>query len=237
MFDIGRTIEFYAVEIGVFPHPVSPPSPPAPVAPPPCPPPPAVPPDPPVPPPPPSPPPPRRPTATKRARPRRRATPTSCTASATGSAKTAASGSVSRLRARHRLTRAAVRSCRGRRTIRRPRLRRPLRRRRLFARPLGGRPSRRRSRPLQQQHARLCEHVLSLRFAAPSFQTAGPYNPSATGSVSRRRRLRLECSTEAATDCVSLCDCPGAGVLSTDLDCDVCCMDACEFEYDQYCQG
>ena len=28
MFDIGRTIEFYAVEIGVFPHPVSPPSPP-----------------------------------------------------------------------------------------------------------------------------------------------------------------------------------------------------------------
>ena len=61
MFDLGTTQTLYAVEIGVYPHPVSPPSPPEPVAPPPCPPPPAVPPSPPCPPPPdpsPSPPPP-----------------------------------------------------------------------------------------------------------------------------------------------------------------------------------
>ena len=40
MFDLGATHTLYAVEIGVYPHPVSPPSPPEPVAPPPSPPPP-----------------------------------------------------------------------------------------------------------------------------------------------------------------------------------------------------
>ena len=60
-FDLGIPWTLYAVEIGIYPHPVSPPSPPTPVSPPPCPPPPAGPPSPPCPPPPdpsPSPPPP-----------------------------------------------------------------------------------------------------------------------------------------------------------------------------------
>jgi len=61
MFDLGATHTLYAVEIGVYPHPVSPPLPPAPIAPPPSPPPPTPPPAPLPPPSPPPPPPPPSP--------------------------------------------------------------------------------------------------------------------------------------------------------------------------------
>ena len=64
------------------------------------------------------------------------------------------------------------------------------------------------------------------------------YNPSADWpAYVDDADFDTECSTEAASATVgSLCDCPGAGVLSTDLDRNVRCADACDgYTYDEIC--